>query len=232
MAEQITILGNYDKPPKVYLDDGRASGILIDIMKHIDNELTDSFSYELYPWRRAYHHALNQHGGIIGLSFNRERQKIFDYSDPLFLDEIVLVVLKGKEFEFEGIEDLKGKTIGAQRGSSYGDKFEAAKNTVFTLEVDDGGAQRLKKLLAKRIDAALLGPGLAGVEQVIASDPLLRQHKQDFTILPRAFKVDPNHLGFHKSMNKKAFLVRFNKALKQAHESGVIDDIVRSHTKQ
>ena len=41
----------------------------------------------------------------------------------MYYDEILLVVLKGKEFTFNTMEDLRGKTIGCLRGASYGDEY-------------------------------------------------------------------------------------------------------------
>jgi len=130
-SEEIIIMGNYDKPPKYYLENNEAEGILIDIMKYVDRNVDQSFRFKQYPWKRAYANAVNGEGGIIGLSMTRERLKIFDYSDVMFYDELVLVVLKGNEFPFHGIGDLKGKRVGVRRGSSYGEEFEKAKREIF-----------------------------------------------------------------------------------------------------
>lgn len=71
-AENIVILGNDSKPPKYYLDNGLAKGILVDIIKYVDNKMGYSLSIELKPWKRAYRQALNGGGGIIGLPEQRK----------------------------------------------------------------------------------------------------------------------------------------------------------------
>ena len=225
-GQEILIVGNHDKAPKVFLKDGRPSGILVDILNHLERELPYSFRYQLYPWKRAYKEAVRGEGAVIGLSKNSERLKIFDYSEVMFYDEVVCVVRKGNEFTFNSIQDLRGKLVGVQRGASYGDDFEAAKGRLFFLDEDDSGLRRLLKLLTGRIDVALLSPGRAGVMAVIHQDPDLLARQDEFVILDKPFKRDPNYLGFAKSRQMQHFIRKFNAALKGAHQSGAIQRIV------
>ncbi|MCG7898344.1 MAG: transporter substrate-binding domain-containing protein [Candidatus Thiodiazotropha lotti] len=228
-CDEIVILGNYDKPPKIYLENGYPRGFLIEIMQYLERKLPYNFKYQLYPWRRAYKNALNNDGGIIGLSKTSQRETLFDYSEAIYLDEVMLVVLKSNDLEFDSVTDLKGLTIGIQRGASYGDLFDQEKNSLFRIEEDKSGRQRLKKLLSGRIDAALLGPGRTGVEHIINQDQHLREHRDDFRIVAQPFKRDPNHLGFAKTMNMTTFLQHFNEALLAAKQAGQIDKIISSY---
>ncbi|MCG8015184.1 MAG: transporter substrate-binding domain-containing protein [Candidatus Thiodiazotropha sp. 'RUGA'] len=229
-CDEILILGNYDKPPKIYLKDGNPQGFLIEIMQHLEQKLPYNFKYQLYPWRRAYKNALNKEGGIIGLSKTSHREALFDYSEAIYVDEVMLVVLKSNKLEFSSITDLKGLTIGIQRGAKYGDLFEQKKNNLFQIDEDKNGRQRLNKLLSGRIDAALMGPGRTGVEYTINQDQHLRAHLDDFRILQQPFKEDPNYLGFAKTMNKTRFLEHFNEVLLAAKQAGEIDKIITDHT--
>ena len=228
-GEKIVIIGNHDHSPKVYMEDNKANGILIDIMKYVDQNSLHTFEYKLYPWKRAYENALNSKGGIIGLSMNSERLKTFDYSDVMFYDDLRLVVLKGHEFPFNNIKDLKGKIVGVQLGASYGEAFEKAKNSIFIVDGDKSGQQRLKKLLSKRIDVALISPGKMGLNSVIIQSPELLKRKDEFVILDKPFKRDPNFLGFKKTMNMEGFIQEFNKVLKKGHESGAIQKIIDNY---
>jgi len=229
IGNEILILGNEYKPPKIYLKNGKPKGILVEIMKYIEQETKCSFNIDLFPWNRSYNMAKIGMGGIIGLSMNQERLKIFDYSDIMFYDDMMIVVLKKNEFLFNKLENLKGKRIGARRGSRYGDEFEYGRKNIFKVDEDSNAIQRLKKLLRGRIDAALIGPGKAGVNQIINADDELHEKKEEFVLLPKPFKRDPNYLGFAKSMNMKPFLKEFNRALKKGQEDGIIQDIVKKH---
>jgi hypothetical protein len=63
-------------------------------MPYVDQHVPQKFEYSLYPWKRSYQLALNGKGGIDDLTKNNERLKIFNYSDVMYYDELVLVVLK------------------------------------------------------------------------------------------------------------------------------------------
>jgi polar amino acid transport system substrate-binding protein len=230
-AEEVVIYGNHKKRPKAFLENGKASGILIGIMKYVDQKIPQSFKYSLYPWKRSYMSALKAKGGIIGISKNSERLKIFDYSDVMYYDDLLLITLKGKEFNYKSIQDLKGKTLGVQRGSSYGDAFEKAKGSVFKLSLDGGGVPRLKKLLMGRTDAVILGPGIVGFNAIIKQDLYLMKNKDKFAILPVPYRRDPNFLAFSKKLNNTAFIIEFNRILNEGHKNGDIQKIVDHHSR-
>ena len=146
-----------------------------------------------------------------------------------FCSSILLVVLKNHEFPFSTIEDLAGKRVGVRRGSSYGDDFEHGKKELFTVDEDSNAVQRLKKLYWQRIDVALIGPGKAGLNQVLKDNPELLQKKDEFVVLNKPFKRDPNYLGFVKTMNMKEFLQEFNQVLQKGYEDGSIQQIINKY---
>ena len=227
-TEEVRITGNEARAPKVFNDqDGVARGILIEVMNYVQEQTGIRFTYTLYPWSRAYKSAVNGEAGIIGLSLTKERQAIFDYThEPLFYDELVLVVKAGKEFPFATVNDLKGKTIGVCRGCSYGDVYEqAVKDKVFEPVQGDSANAQLAMLLHDRIDAVLIPVGRAGLEESLrgrqSGVDLLKQ-RDKFVILPQPFARDPNYLAFAKTMDKKKLLAQVDRALKKGHESGAI----------
>lgn len=228
-GENIKLFGNHLKPPKVWLDQGEAKGILVDIIRELEPELGVTFEFELYPWKRAYLKLLHCEGGIVGLSKNPDRLHLIDYSEAMFTDEIILVVIKGKEFPYNGIEDLKGKSVGVQRGASYGSRFEMAKDKIFIAEYDDSSISRLLKLLYGRMDVALINPGKAALKSFLESNRTLNQNKDRFIVLKKPFQYDQNYLGFAKSAKKKAFLQKFNQALLKAKQTGKVQKIINRY---
>lgn len=227
--KKIIILADSFNPPKCYLNKGENKGILIDIMRYIGRKMKQPLKFELYPWQRSYYKAKMGAGGVICFSMTKERLQIFDYSDIMYYETLVLVVRKGQEFRFNRLSDLRGKVIGISRGSKFGDDLEKAKKFL-TLSPDNSGEQRLLKLLHKRIDVAIIGPGKMGVKAIIRGNKILSQQKNKFVILSRPLKHDPNYLGFLKTMKMQPFLKRFNWYLKQAHKSGAIRRIVNSYS--
>ncbi|MCP4120097.1 MAG: amino acid ABC transporter substrate-binding protein [Desulfobacteraceae bacterium] len=231
-GREIAILGNDYKIPKIYNDNGKPKGILVDIMKYAEKKLDCRFTIKLYPWARAYLLATQGKGGLIGLSKTSERLKIFDYSDVVYYDEVILVVVKGKEFPFETMEDLKGKRLGIGLGGSFGEEFEKAKKAgLFYAIKDDGPVERLHKLLMGGIDAAFISPGRIAFYQTLKKDKKLLKARDIFAILPKPFNRDQKFLGFSKDMKMQPFLKAFNQVLKEGHESGEIDKIIDQYAK-
>lgn len=219
-ADPIVIFGNDCKPPKSWVDRGRPKGVLVDILHEIEARTGLSFDIRLMPWKRAYMSALEGRGGIFGLSKNMERLSLFDFSEVMYVDEMRLVVLKGREFAYHKVEDLKGMTLGVTRGASYGDDYDRAKGRVFIPSEDSGPISRLRMLLAGRIDAALIGPGEASVRFTITQDRMLMDNRDQFVILETPFVQDDNYIGFAKSLERRDVLDKIDRALLEMRRDG------------
>lgn len=98
--------------------------LLVDILRYAGEEMGCEFRIELLPWPRALKSAEMGKGGVAGFSITPERLLLFDYSEAMYHEDILIVVARGREFTFEKHEDLKGKVIGIHRGASYGMEFD------------------------------------------------------------------------------------------------------------
>ncbi len=221
--------GNEYKPPKIYLKNGKPAGILVEILELIAHESAHSFNIELSPWNRAYTRASEGEAGIVGISKTAERLKIFDFSNPIFHEEILLVTLQEKTFDFQSLADLKGKKIGMRRGSIYGEAFAQAKRDYLDIVEDSDGHQRLRMLLRGRIDVAIIGPGKAGFDFIISQDPFLDSKKSEFTILKKPLLHDANYLAFPKSLEKHTLIHEFNQLLENPKMQKKIKEIITFH---
>jgi len=220
-SENLVVLGDDAYAPVVSLRDGAPSGILPAILERASALTGDTYELRLYPWKRAYELAVRGEGAVVGVSLTQERAKLFDFSKPLYDDDIQIITLKSKPFPFARLEDLKGKTVGGVNGASYGDEVDKAIAAgLFTVDRDMGQAGRLRKLLAGRLDAALIGNGMAGYEITINSQEELRANRDKFAVLGVPLARDPLHLAFAKSMNKRDALDRFDAAVDKLRKSG------------
>lgn len=220
-AETLVVMGDHAYAPVIYTQNGKAAGLLPAILARASALTGDHYDLRLSPWKRAYELAARGEGGVVGVSFNQERAKSFDFSRPLYDDDIQIVTLKGKTFPYAKLEDLKGKTIGGVNGASYGDDVDKAiANGLFVVDRDVGQAGRLRKLLAGRLDAAFIGNGLAGFDGIVSSEEELRKNRAQFVVLPTPLTRDPLHLAFPKSLNKREALNRFDAALEKLKQSG------------
>ena len=228
-SADLTIYGGDSSPPKMFVQEGKARGILIDILKYADHALQDDSSVlvKLYPWARAYRYASAGAGGIVGLSWTPERTELFDFSEPLYVDDVVIVVRKGYEFNFRELNDLQGLRVGMGRGDSYGGDFEKARSTgVFTTEEDNSVANRLNKLVMGRIDCALFHAGKAGFEELLRHHQIPPAMRDVLVVLPVPLRSDPNFLAFPKTMQMKGWLADFNQVIKRGYASGDIPRII------
>ncbi|MES2935193.1 MAG: transporter substrate-binding domain-containing protein [Pseudomonadota bacterium] len=213
-AEKLLIYGDDAYVPVIYLDHGKPVGILPAIFSRLSKDTGDTYELVLLPWKRALDESARGHGGITNISWNKERDRLYDFSAPIYDDDIQLVVLKGKEFPFLKFQDLKGKIAGGKIGASYGEEVDKAiLDGTIKIDRDSSQVSRMKKLLLGRIDVAIIGNGNAGFDLMIASDPDFIANRDKLMVLPQPLVRDPLHLAFAKSMHKQAALDRFNKAL-------------------
>lgn len=228
-AETLVVLGDHAYAPVIYSQNGKPAGLLPAILERASALTGDHYELRLSPWKRAYELAARGEGGVVGVSFNQERARQFDFSKPIYDDDIHIVTLKTKTFPYAKLEDLKGKAIGGISGASYGDEVDAAiASGVFSVDRDVGQAGRLRKLLAGRLDAAFIGNGLAGFDGVVSSEDELRNNRAQFVVLPTPLTRDPLHLAFPKSMNKRDALNRFDAALEKMRQSGEWKNLART----
>jgi ABC-type amino acid transport substrate-binding protein len=226
-AEILTVFGDDAYLPIIYSENGIPMGILPAILARAAKLSGDEYVIKLSPWKRAYELALRGEGGLVGVSVNQERVMHFDFSKSIYDDNIQIVTLKGKQFSFTKLEDLKGKTIGGVNGASYGeDVDQAIAKGLFIVERDVGQAGRLRKLLAGRLDAAFIGNGKAGFDAIVDSQAELRNYKAQFVVLPQPLTRDPLHLAFPKSMGKEPAIERFNAAIDQLRRSGELKNLL------
>lgn len=220
-AETLVVLGDDAYAPVVYAQEGKSAGILVRILQMASPLTGDTYEIRLSPWKRAYELASRGEGGVVGISFTQERAKLFDFSKPVYDDDIQIVTLKERTFPYARLDDLKGKVVGGVNGASYGDEVDKAIAAgLFVVDRDVGQAGRLRKLLAGRLDAALVGNGNAGFEGAVNSVPELKANRARFVILPTPLTRDALHLAFAKSMHRRAALDRFDAAIDKLRKSG------------
>lgn len=228
-AQELKIFGDENYPQVIYRDSqGRPSGFLPDILRYYEKASGQRFDIRLSPWKLAYSSAVAGRGGVIGLSKTTERMRLFDYSEPIYYDDIAIVVLRGHEFAFKALDDLRGKKVGVQLGASFGNTVDQAIAVgLIRVEPDQRHVARLKKLLHGRIDAAFIGNGKDGLERLIEADPELRAQREQFVALSVPLTRDMLYLGFPKSMGKRDLLDDFNRVLRDGRAKGELPPLER-----
>lgn len=224
LADDFMVYGAFDGYPKYFEQEGQAKGIVVEITQACFKDMQVPFQVKLMPWMRAYALAEKGQGGIIGLSKSKHRQQIFDYSEPIFTEHIVVLVKKGREFYFQEIADLKGKLLGVTRGTSYGTGYdEAVADGTIAIMSFDHLLNGLVMLQLERVDGVLLGASI-DIQELAKSDP--RLHPESFIALPVPFKSDSKYLGILKQLEMRGVLSQFNDCLKNGQAAGKFNEII------
>ncbi|MDR7304781.1 transporter substrate-binding domain-containing protein [Rhodoferax saidenbachensis] len=210
--------------PKMFLDDdGKPTGYVTQVAAAIIRRAGYTPVVEAVPWARAYKLAQEGEGVLAGLSKTIERGKIFSFTDVVLEDRVQVITLKKADLKISQFSDLKGKRVGIQRGSSYGEQFEAAL-PLFHEDRDNSGDSRLNKLVAERIDAAVLSGGNTAVKYY---SKLAGVDMSLLTVQTPPLVVDLNYIGIAKTRPDQAEVMsRLNAAIAAMRADGGIAKIV------
>jgi ABC-type amino acid transport substrate-binding protein len=140
-----------------------------------------------------------------------ERKKEVDFSDPYFPADQSLMVKKGSDIQT--VDDLKGKIVGAQLGTTGADY---AKNKT------DAKSVRTYDL----IDDAFNALGAGQVEAVINDCPVSKYAEKAHPNLAVVRSIPTNELyGFAFPKGSDALQEGFNKALGEIKDDGTLKNI-------
>ena len=174
------------------------------------------------PWRRALLELDEGRAGIAGIYKNSERATRYDFSEPIYVEKIVVYFNQSRPIAFRTLADLDGKRVGVIRGWSYGDAFDAARKAGrFAAEDVTNDRANFQKLIHGRLDAVLAVEEAGNA--VIASE---RYHSIEHGRVLLA--VNAAHLAFNRSAEQTELLARFNATLGEMKRDGTLEKIVRA----
>ncbi|OUR94936.1 hypothetical protein A9Q81_14315 [Gammaproteobacteria bacterium 42_54_T18] len=223
-ADPVRVSVDEAYPPYMYDSNDVAMGLYPDVVAAIFTRIGRDTSISALPWKRALRFGESGLGGVAGIYKNQERLTIYDYSDPLYEERLVLYVKKGRSFDFSNITDLKGKKVGLNFGWSYGDVIDSARKAEL-FEADDSVKNNLanfRKLIGERTDCFIVDELAA--RRIIAQqgfDGLVEQ-------LDIPVSVNAGYLVFSKTLRQKGLIDEFNKAMEELRLEGAYEVIVES----
>jgi polar amino acid transport system substrate-binding protein len=220
-AEPVPIAVDSGNPPFMYAQEGQAAGLYPALLKAVFNEMGIPVKIDAYPWKRTLHMGEAGLAAIGGIYRNDERLKIYDYSEPIFKEKLVLYMNRKTTFAYHSIADLKGKRIGTILGWSYGPAFDAARRRkLFVVEAVPSDSLNFKKLQGGRLDC------------LIAIEPagrriIEKEHLQDIIVAAgQPIAINDTHLVFAKKLHQTKLLDTFNATLKAMRSDGSYNRIL------
>lgn len=219
-----TVTFDQSNPPFMYAVNGTLQGLYPAIIDEAFRRMGKEVSLQALPWQRALAGADEGVWGVGGLYMNEERLWKYDFSEPIFEEKLMLYVVRGGEFHFSRVADLKGKRVGVMRGWTYGDAFDqAVAEGVFKKDPASDDRINFNRLLMGRVDAVIAAPETwALIRKDVDPDGWILE-----LAVPMA--VNRTYLSFPKSRNMTEILQRFNVEIRRMQADGAMEALVREH---
>lgn len=197
-------------------------GIDVDIMKEVAkiNDWKIEMSFPGFDAALQNLKAGKADAVIAGMTITEERKNIFDFSEPYYTSAITLATTK--DSTLKSYEDLKGKAVGAKKGTASYDWLQKNQEKYgYTIKTYSDGVHMFSSLAAGNIVGAM-------DEAPVISYAI--NQGQDLAINLPSFSL-PGGYGFAVMKDSKPELVDgFNKALTQMKANGDYDKIVQKYT--
>ncbi len=187
--------------------------------------------YVFFPPARTYQAAeKGVYDGTLGWVWSEEREKSFNYSDPVFQAPLLLFHLKEFSFDWETIDDLRGIPIGITAKNYYGPEFHQAMDAgILTTDEASKDVIQFDKLLRHRIK---LYPMNYYTGYYLIREKFIREQAALFTHHSRPLKTSVYHVLFSKAVEEnEAMVEQFNQGLRQLKESGEYDRIISDYVR-
>ena len=151
-----------------------------------------------------------------------EREQNFYISNPVVMSGYVFFYMKGKNFDWKTMDELKQYKIGATKGYDYGKDFqEAEKQGIIHVERLDKDEMNFDNLLKGKID---IFPDDLDVGTNILFNRYPAYTYVNVITHPKRLREDPLHLLLSRSNPKNQKLMQlFNEGLKKLKDSGDYD---------
>lgn len=228
-CEELVVAGAEQWHPFAYTElagtsnDLQAKGIAHDVIKMVTTELKLPLRQLAgIPWKRI---ELELEKGEIdvlaGNYWTEERAAKWLITDPIASESVNLFTLKGAEFDFMTLADLRGKRGVVPMGISLGKDFDQAREQLDILEVRTH-EQMYEMLHLRRVDY-LVSPRYA------AQRHRQRVENSNVVMLPEAINRYSVHLSFSRQSKCAGLLQEFNRVIQQKRSDGSIDRVVQGY---
>lgn len=218
-AETVTIVSDTAYAPFEYKDSDQIyKGIDVDIIKEVAKR--QKWDYKMtYPGFDAAVNAVQSGQAkalMAGTTITKERQKVFNFSDPYYDTKIVIATQKAKPVR--KYSELNGKTVGVKNGTAAQSFLDKNKDTYgFSVKTFDTGDLMYNSLASGSIDA------------VMDDEPVIQfaiKQSQDLAINMSGEAIGSFGFAVKKGTGHNHLVKDFNKALKAMKADGSYQKIM------
>ncbi len=209
--------------PKMFIQDHKPVGYMTELAVEALQRAGYEVEVQAYPWARTVSYAQAGFGVITSFSRTPERNELYLFSTPIYEDRVLMITRQGAGLQLNGLSDLAGLHAGVQQGASFGPDFETALPTI-NVQWDANASSRLQKLVAGRIDVAILSGGPPAVRHYATRagiDLSLLEVQENHLV------VDANHIAVARSREDAHDIIRrINVAIESMLSDGTSSMII------
>jgi polar amino acid transport system substrate-binding protein len=221
-AETITIVAD-SWPPYVFEENGEFKGFDYETAKEVFARLGYRVELKLLPWKRClWMVESGQADAVLDASITDERKKTMLFPDEKISDSAsVLFYLRGKNFRFSELRDLRGLRIGTILGYMY--SKEIAEADYFVKEPVVDIIQNMRKLESGRIDLFISNRyvGLYSIRKA--------GFKGKIEYLPKPISGGEMYVAFAVTERNRKLVKDFSAMLRQFKLTAEYARIIRSY---
>lgn len=214
------ILGLDDSfPPMGYRDENNEIvGFDIDVAREVCSRLGVLLVLQPIDWNAKEQELATKQIDCIwnGFTVTEERKKTLTFSDPYVNNAQVVIVLN--DSPYQTLDDLKGKTVGLQAGSSAADALEDSPEFKASIK----GVVELKDNLTALMDLEAGGCD-AVIMDLLVANYAIKQSAKPMRILKQGLAEEEYAVGFRLGENALATAV--NNAMKAMVADGTMANI-------
>jgi polar amino acid transport system substrate-binding protein len=216
-------VGVSHSPPYRVAEDGRFSGLYLDIFDEIANRLGWQVQYREAPYRRVLRLAEDgQLDVVLGARRTDEREVYLDFVAPAFPADRRLFFYQTDTHRIERYDDLYGRVIGAREATRYFPRFD-----------EDTG---LMKELVGRYENLMLMLERGRVDVVIAPELVgkytLNQLGLTASVSPYTVPGDPVYLAVPKGSPLQAQAEAIRATVQAMENDGIYQEILGQYLEQ
>jgi polar amino acid transport system substrate-binding protein len=214
-GEPLTVGSDIPYPPFEQGKPGNYTGFDVELMEAIAEKLGRKAEFQDTSFETIFRDvAQGKFEAVISAAtITDEREKAVDFSNPYYLSEQAVLVKEGSEIE--SLEDLEGKTVGVQQGTTG---LELAKEELGSAEIRPfpEGPDAVNALKA------------GTVEGVVIDAPVAQNAVEKSGGIEIAEKVPTEETyGIAVAQGEEGLLDEINKALKEVEEDGTYKTIYK-----
>jgi len=205
-------------------DKGNVVGIDVDILKAIADEMGFEVEWQNIGWEPVFQTIKNGETdiGASGITINKKRKESFDFTEPYYESQLVIVVKE--DSKIKSLDDLKDKKISVQinaTGHEAAKKLQGESSTnIMAFETQPIAIQ---EMLNGNVDATI------GDNAVVYE--YIKAHPKEKLKVVKDDAFEKEYYGFMVQKGNKELLNLLNEGLKKIKENGKLKEITGTEFK-